>query len=76
MDPQGLKFIAVGILVLGMFGSALAVGNIFSSAVKGIARNPSAQKQIFTTAVIGAGLAEVMGLLAGVIVILLLFVVN
>jgi F-type H+-transporting ATPase subunit c len=73
VDEQSLKFIGIGLLAFGMMGAAIGVGNIFAAAVNGIARNPEAEKKIFKNAIIGAGLAEAMGLFAIVLCFLLLF---
>jgi F-type H+-transporting ATPase subunit c len=73
VDEQSLKFIGIGLLAFGMMGAAIGVGNIFAAAVNGIARNPDAEKKIFKNAIIGAGLAEAMGLFAIVLCFLLLF---
>ena len=68
-----LKFIGAGLMAIGMLGAALGVGNIFSSLLSAIARNPSAADQLQRMALIGAGLAEAMGLFAFVIAMLLIF---
>ncbi len=68
-----LKFIAVGIVVFGMLGAAIGIGMIFSALLNSIARNPSAEPQLLKSALIGAGLAEAMGLFAFLLAILILF---
>jgi F-type H+-transporting ATPase subunit c len=73
MDATSLKFIGVGFMAFGMLGAALGVGNIFSSLLNSIARNPSASDQLQRMAFIGAGLAEAMGLFSFVIAMLLIF---
>ena len=73
MELVYLKYIAVGLMSIGMLGAALAIGNIFSSLLNSIARNPSAAEQLQRMAFIGAGLAEALGLFAFVIAILLIF---
>jgi len=73
MDLMALKYIGVGLLSLGMLGAAIGVGNIFSSLLNAISRNPSAADQLQRIAFIGAGLAEAMGLFAFVIAMLLIF---
>lgn len=73
MELLSLKYIGVGLMAFGMFGAALGVGNIFSSLLSSIARNPSASDQLQRMAFIGAGLAEAMGLFAFVIAMLLIF---
>jgi len=73
MDATSLKFIGVGFMAFGMLGAALGVGNIFSSLLNSMARNPSASEQLQRMAFIGAGLAEAMGLFSFVIAMLLIF---
>jgi F-type H+-transporting ATPase subunit c len=73
MDSSSLKFIAIGLMAFGMFGAALGVGNIFASLINAVARNPSVEKKVFKFAMIGAAMAEAMGLFALVIAFTLLF---
>ena len=73
MDAHSLKYIALGLMAFGLMGAAIGVGNIFSSAVSGIARNPAAEAKILKAAIIGAGFAEIMGLAAMVFGFMLLF---
>ena len=68
-----LKFIAIAFMVFGMLGAALSIGNIFSSLLSAIARNPSAEDKLQRMAFIGAGLAEAMGLFSFVIAMILIF---
>jgi F-type H+-transporting ATPase subunit c len=75
MEGMGLKFIAVGLMAFGMLGAAIGVGTIFAALVNGVARNPSAEPQMLKNAIIGAGLAEAMGLFAFVLAMILLFVI-
>lgn len=73
MDTTSLKFIAVGMMSIGMLGAALSVAKIFSSLLNSIARNPTAADQLQRMALIGAGLAEAMGLFSFVLAMLLIF---
>lgn len=70
---MSLKFIGVGFMAFGMLGAAIGVANIFGSLLNAIARNPSAADQLQRMALIGAGLAEAMGLFSFVIAMLLIF---
>lgn len=72
---EELKYIGVGLTALGMLGAAIGVGLVFSAALNGIARNPSAEAKMTKFIYIGAGLAEAMGLFALVIAFMLLFAV-
>ena len=73
MDIVSLKFIGIGLMAIGMYGAALGVSNIFSALLNSIARNPSASESLQRVALVGAGLAEAMGLFSFVIAMLLIF---
>ncbi len=68
-----LKFIAIGLMAFGLLGAALAIGNVFSSLLSGISRNPEAESKMSKYAYVGAGLAESIGLFALVISLILIF---
>jgi len=70
-----MKYIAIGLMSFAMMGAAIGVGNVFSSAMNGIARNPEAEPKIAKYIYVGAGLCEAMGLFGLVVTLLLLFVV-
>ncbi len=73
MDLLSLKFIGVGMMAFGMLGAAIGVSNIFSALLNSMARNPSTSDQLQRMALIGAGLAEAMGLFSFVIAIIIIF---
>ena len=73
MDPIAFKYLGAGIACLGMGLAALGVGNIFANYLSGALRNPSAASSQFTNALIGAALAEGLGIFALVVALLLLF---
>ena len=73
MDPMAFKYIAVGLMALGMLGAALGVGNIFAALLDGISRNPSAETKLSKYALIGAGMAEALGIFALGIALILIF---
>jgi F-type H+-transporting ATPase subunit c len=68
--------LGAGISAIGMGLAAIGVGHIFAALVSGIARNPSADSKLFQRAIIGAGLAEGLGIFAFLVALLLLFVVK
>ncbi len=74
MELEALKYVGVGLLAIAMMGAAIGVGNVFNGVTQGISRNPSAGKQIQAAGIIGAGLAEALGILAFVVMLLILFV--
>jgi F0F1-type ATP synthase membrane subunit c/vacuolar-type H+-ATPase subunit K len=73
MDPVAFKYIAIGLMSFGMLGAAIAVANVFAALINSIARNPSAEDKMARYALIGAGMAEAMGIFALGIAIILIF---
>ena len=73
MDAESMKYIAIGAMAIGMGGAALGVGNIFAALMNGIARNPSAADKMSARALIGAAMAEAMGIFALVIAFIIMF---
>ena len=63
--------LGAGIAVLGVTGPALGVGLVAGKAVEAMGRNPDAQGIIRTNFIIGAALAEGLGILSFVLAILL-----
>ncbi len=68
---EGLKYVGMGLCALGFGGAAIGIGSVFGSLLQGIARNPGAKAQLMVPAFIGAAFAELMGLLAFVVVFLI-----
>ena len=75
MELEALKYIGVGLCALGMLGAAIGVGNVFSAMINGVSRNPSTEDKLRTYAFIGGALAEIMGLLGFIGMVLLLYAV-
>jgi F-type H+-transporting ATPase subunit c len=71
MDYTAAKYIGAGIAMIGSGAAAIGVGLIFGNFVSGALRNPSAAQGQFTNAIIGAALAEGLGIFAFLIAILL-----
>ena len=74
MDAEAAKLIGAAIAILPLYGVGLAIGNIFSSLVESIARNPSARNDVFGIGILGFALTEAIALFALVVALLLLFV--
>lgn len=76
MDLQAAKVIGAGIAALGVGIAALGVGNVFGSFLQGALRNPDAAGKQQGNLFIGFAAAELLGLIALVIAILILFVIK
>ena len=48
MDSGAAKLIGAGISVIALFGVGMGLGNLFSSLIQSIARNPSAKNEELT----------------------------
>jgi F-type H+-transporting ATPase subunit c len=76
MDFASAKVIGAGLAAIGVGMAALGVGNVFGSFLEGALRNPGAADGQQGRLFIGFAAAELLGLIAFVIAILILFVVK
>ncbi len=76
MDHDAAKYIGAGLAAIGIGMAALGVGNVFGSFLEGALRNPGAADGQQGRLFIGFAAAELLGLIAFVVAILLLFVVK
>ena len=74
MDAEAAKFIGAGLAAIGAGLSALGVGNVFAAFLEGALRNPSAADSQQGRLFIGFAGAELLGLLAFVVAMILLLV--
>ena len=58
MEAEAAKLIGAGIAVLPLLGVGIGIGNIFSSLVNSIARNPSARNDVFGIGILGFALTK------------------
>jgi F0F1-type ATP synthase membrane subunit c/vacuolar-type H+-ATPase subunit K len=73
MDVEAAKMIGAGLALFALFGVGLGIGNIFSTLISSIARNPSARDQVFPIGILGFALTEAVALFALVVSILILY---
>ena len=74
MDAAAAKLIGAGIATFGMGLAALGVGIIFGMYLQGALRNPAAADGQQGRLFIGFAAAELLGLLAFVVAMILIFV--
>jgi F-type H+-transporting ATPase subunit c len=67
------KMIGAGLAVIALAGVGVGIGNIFSSLVSSIARNPAARGEVFGIGILGFALTEAIALFALLISFLILF---
>ncbi|MFO1049560.1 MAG: ATP synthase subunit C family protein [Geminicoccaceae bacterium] len=73
MDLAAAKMIGAGLAVIALFGVGIGIGNIFSTLIATVGRNPSVQQRVFPFAIIGFALVEAVALFALLIAFLILF---
>ncbi len=74
MDAEAAKMLGAGLAAIGAGLAALGVGNVFAKFLEGALRNPAASDGQQGRLFIGFAAAELLGLLAFVIAVLLIFV--
>ncbi|XP_047306465.1 ATP synthase subunit 9, mitochondrial-like [Impatiens glandulifera] len=61
---EGAKSIGAGAATIASAGAAVGIGNVLSSSIHSVARNPSLAKQLFGYAILGFALTEAIALFA------------
>lgn len=74
MDVSAAREIGAGIAVIALAGVGIGLGNIFSTLVSSIARNPASRPHVFGLGMLGFALTEAVALFALLIAFLILFV--
>lgn len=64
MDIESAKLIGTGLATIGVIGAGVGIGNLFGSYLLAVARNPSLNKQLFPSVILGAALTEAIALFA------------
>lgn len=71
----GLKYLGAGLSTIGALGAAIGVGLVFAALLQGIARNPASEPKLAKYFILGAALAEALGIFSIGIGFILLFAV-
>ena len=70
---EAARVIAAALALIPLFGVALALGNIFSTLLASIARNPSVSGEVKGAGILYFALTEAIALFALLIAFLILF---
>ena len=73
MELEAAKAIGAGLATIGVLGSGIGIGSVFSSLIASIARNPAARSEVFGLGMLGFALVEAVALFALLIAFLILF---
>ena len=74
MEPAAAQLIGAGLAAIGCGAAAIGVGNVFGSFLESAWRNPGAADSQQGRLFIGFAAAELLGLLAFVVAMILIFV--
>lgn len=74
MDLEAAKMIGAGLAAIGTGAAAIGVGFVFGSFLQSALRNPAAAEGQQGRLFLGFALAELLGLMAFTIALLILFV--
>lgn len=74
MSPEAAKSIATALAIgLGAIAPAIGIGLIGSKAVEALGRNPEAESQVRTVAILAMAFAEAIAIYALVVALILKF---
>ncbi|HEU4877181.1 MAG TPA: F0F1 ATP synthase subunit C [Sphingomicrobium sp.] len=76
MDANAAKLLGAGLAAIGVGMAALGVGNVFGSFLEGALRNPGAADGQQGRLFIGFAAAELLGLMAFAIAMIILYAFN
>ncbi|CAN6487187.1 unnamed protein product [Victoria cruziana] len=71
---EGARLIGVRAATITSVGAVVGIGNVLSSSIHSVARNPSLAKQSFGYAILGFALTEAIALFASMMASLISFV--
>ena len=71
---EGAKLMGAGAATIASAGAAVGIGNVLSSSIHSVARNPSLAKQSFGYAILGFALTEAIASFAPMMAFLISFV--
>ena len=74
MEAEAAKLLGAGLAAVGAGLASLGVGNVFAKYLEGALRNPGAADGQQARLFIGFAAAELLGLLAFVVAMILIFV--
>jgi F-type H+-transporting ATPase subunit c len=58
MEVEAARYIAKGLIILAMFGTAIGEGYLVGKTMEAIGRNPEVGDSLFTKMIIGLALCE------------------
>ncbi|MDR1267259.1 MAG: F0F1 ATP synthase subunit C [Holosporales bacterium] len=73
MDPESARYLSAAFIAVALYGVGTSLGNIFSTWLSSVGRNPSAKEQLNSIGILGFAMTEAIALFALLIAFLILF---
>ncbi|MBO6055518.1 MAG: F0F1 ATP synthase subunit C [Alphaproteobacteria bacterium] len=73
LSTEAVRYLAAAITVIALYGVGVSMGNLFSTWLNAVARNPEADDKMRSVGMLGFALTESIGLFALLIALLILF---
>ena len=70
---EAARYLAAAITAIALFGVGMSMGNLFSTWLNSVARNPEAEEKMRSVGMLGFALTESIGLFALLVALLILF---
>ena len=73
MSVESARVFAAALTAIALYGVGMSMGNLFSTWISSIARNPEAEDKVRTMGLLGMALTESIALFAVLIAMIILF---
>ncbi len=73
ISPEAARYLSAAVAALALYGVGMSMGNLFSSWLSSVSRNPEADEKLNMKGILGFALVESIGLFAFIIAMLILF---
>jgi F0F1-type ATP synthase membrane subunit c/vacuolar-type H+-ATPase subunit K len=73
MSTEAARMISAAVAVFALYGIGMGMGNLFSTWISSVARNPEAEEKVRFMGMLGFALVESIALFALLISLLILF---
>ena len=73
LSAEAMRYLSAAIAAIALYGVGMSMGNLFSTWLNSVARNPEADDRMRSVGILGMALTESIGLFAFLIALLILF---
>ena len=73
LSAEATRYLSAAIAAIALYGVGMSMGNLFSTWLNSVARNPEADDRMRSVGILGMALTESIGLFAFLSALLILF---